>query len=132
MASPDPAREERSPLHSVRRLAASLAALVHTRVELAVVELREEAERRKETAILAAIAGVFLALAALLFALFVVVVFWDSHRLAAAGGVTVAYLGIGIYALLRAKQLKRASPQPLEATLAELAQDVEALRGNHD
>ena len=123
---------ERRPLESLRALAGSFMALVGTRVELAVVELREEAERRKEMAVLAAAAGVFLALAALLFALFVVVLFWDSHRVAAAAAVTVVYLGIGLAALARLRRRGKDSPAPFENTLAELAKDVEALRGQHE
>jgi uncharacterized membrane protein YqjE len=46
--------------------------------------------------------------------------------------VTLAYLGIGLYALARLRRLKRENPPPFEATLAELAQDVEALRGGHE
>ena len=106
--------------------------MVHTRVELAVVELREEGERRKQMLVLAVAAGVFLSLAAGLLALFVVVLFWDTHRLLAAGGVTVAYLAIGIFALLRLKERARNSPPPFEATLTELARDVETLRGRHE
>lgn len=119
-------------MESLRALAGSFAALVRTRLELAVVELREEGERRKQMAVLAAVAGVFLAMAAMLFALFVVIVFWDTHRIAAAAGVTIVYLGIGLFALSRLRQSARAAPKPFEATLAELAQDVEALRGRHE
>ena len=124
--------QPQGPLASLRSLAATLVAMVHTRVELAVVELREEGERRKRMLVLAVAAGVFLTLAAGLLALFVVVLFWDTHRLLAAGGVTVAYLAIGIFALLRLKEQARNSPPPFEATLAELARDVETLRGHHE
>src|SRR5690606_35380898 len=99
-----------------------------TRLELALVELQEEGERRAAMLGLAAVAGVFLALAALLLAAFVVIALWDSHRLLAAGGVTVAYGAIGLYALLRMRRARRESPPPFAATLAELASDVEALR----
>src|SRR5438270_604816 len=78
---------------------------------------------------LAALAAVFLCLGALLFAIFVVILFWDSHRIAAAGGMTIAYLAVGGYSLLRLKRRAAESPPPFEATLAELKRDVEALRG---
>jgi uncharacterized membrane protein YqjE len=123
---------ERGTLASVKALGATFLALVRTRIELAVVELREEAERKKEALVLGAVAGVFLAMAALLFAFFIVVVFWDTHRIAASAGVTLAYLGIGVVALLRLKRIAGASPPPFEATLAELAKDVEALGGNRE
>lgn len=123
---------ERGTLASAKALGATFLALVRTRIELAVVELREEAERKKAALVLAAIAGVFLSMAALLFAFFIVVVFWDSHRVVASALVTLAYLGIGGAALLRLKRITGASPPPFEATLAELAKDVEALGGKRE
>jgi len=118
-----------TPADGLRALAGSFAALAGTRFELAVVELREEAERRKELALLAATVGVFATLAALLFAMFVVIVFWDSHRVAAAAGVTTSYLAIALAAFGRLKRRRRESPPPFQGTLAELAQDFETLRG---
>jgi uncharacterized membrane protein YqjE len=114
---------------SLQALAASMLALVRTRLELVAVEFREEGERRKQMALLGIVAGVFFALAALLFAMFIVVLFWDSHRVAAAAGVTVAYLAIALGALASLRSRRRELPPPFEASLAELARDVEALRG---
>jgi uncharacterized membrane protein YqjE len=117
---------------SLQALVASLLALVRTRLELAVVEFREERERRKQMALLGIVAAIFFALAALLFAFFIVVLFWDSHRIAAAAGVTVAYLAIGLGALASLRTRMRELPPPFEASLAELARDAEALRGAHE
>ncbi len=114
---------------SLRSLGATLVELVGTRAELAVVELREEGERRKEMLVLALAGALFLALALLLAAFFIVLLFWDSHRLAALGAVTIAYLAIAGVAFSRLRAKARASPPPFEATLRELAADVEALRG---
>ena len=117
---------------SLRALGATLLELVGTRAELAVVELREEGERRKEMLVLVLVAALFLALGLLLAALFVVVLFWDDHRLAAIGGVTALYLAVALLAFLRLGQRARASPPPFEVTLRELATDWELLRGRHD
>ena len=116
------------PLEALRALGASFLALIGTRAELLVVELREEGERRKEMLVLAGVAAVFLALGLLLVAFFVVVLFWDTHRIVAAGAVTLAYLGIGAGALARLRQKARSSPSPFEATLAEFAKDLEMLK----
>lgn len=116
----------------LQALVASMMALVRTRVELAVVEFREERERLKHIVLLGIVAGVFLALVAVLFAVFIVVLFWDSHRVAAAAGVTVAYLAIGLGAVASLRRRIRELPLPFEASLAELGQDVEALRGAHE
>lgn len=94
-----------------------------------MVELREEGERRKDMLVLAAVAAVFLTLGAAFLGLFAVVLFWDSHRVLAAGAVTALWIAIGLYALARLKRRVRESPPPFEASLAELAKDLEALKG---
>ena len=132
MDQPDPARAERGPLDSIRTLGTTFLALVGARVELAVTEFREEGERRQEMLVVAVVAAVFLSLGALLLALFIVIIFWDEHRVAAAGAVTLAYLGIGAYMVMRLKRLVRESPPPFEATLAEFAKDAEAMRGGNE
>jgi uncharacterized membrane protein YqjE len=128
----DTPEAERGTLASLKGLGAGFVALLRTRIELAVVELREEAERKKQALVLGAIGGVFLAMGALLFAFFVVFAFWDTHRVAASAGVTLVYLGIGVVALLRLKRITAGNPPPFEATLAELAKDAEALGGGHE
>ena len=120
------------PLDSLRSLGATFLALIGTRAELLVVELREEGERRKEMLVLAGVAAVFLALGLLLAALLVVVVFWDTYRVAAAAAVTLLYLGIGAWALLRVKEKARTSPPPFEATMAEFAKDLEMLKARDE
>ena len=119
-------------LESLRALAATFLDAAATRFELAITELREQGERRKALLVLAAIAGVFFMLGLLLAALFVVVLFWDTHRLAALGGVTLVYLGIGVGALLKMRAQARETPPPFEATLRELAADRDMLRGRHE
>lgn len=119
------------PVEAARALGSSVLALFRARVELIGVELAEEVGRSKRMLLLAAVAATFLAMALLLFAAFVVVVFWDTHRLLAIGGVTLAYAGIGLGAALRLRAAARASPAPFSATLAEFRNDLEMIRG-HD
>ena len=108
---------------SLRTLGATLLEAIGTRAELAFVELREEGERHKAMLALALAAALFLALGLQLAALFVVVLFWDAHRLAALGGVTLVYLAIAAAAFAALRHRQRASPAPFEATLRELAAD---------
>ena len=124
--------EEAGLLASTRRFGATLLEALGNRAELAMVEFREEADRRKEFLALAAAGAVFLALGLLLAALFVVVCFWDTHRLTALGGVTVLYLAIAAVAFARLRARVEASPPPFEATLRELAADAALLRGKAD
>jgi uncharacterized membrane protein YqjE len=128
----EPVRRAAGLTASLRALGSTLVELVGVRAELAVVELRQEGERKKEQLALAAAGGVFLALGLLLAAFFVVVFFWDTHRLAAIGGVTVLYLGIGAAAFARLQFKVATSPPPFEATLRELAADREMLKGGHE
>ena len=118
----------RGPLESLRSMGTDLVALVETRLELALVELREEGERRKGMVVWGAITAVFLALAVLLLAFLVVVVFWDTHRVGAIVGVTLAYAAVGFGALARLRAAQAAAAPPFEATRAELRKDIEALR----
>lgn len=120
------------PTSSLRALGATLLELVGTRIELAVVELREEGERRKSMIALAAIGALFLALGLLLVAGFIVLLFWDTHRLAALGVVTLVYLGIAAFCFLRLRQQQISAPRPFEATLRELAADREMLGSRHE
>jgi uncharacterized membrane protein YqjE len=117
---------------SLRSLGSAVAELVSTRAQLLVLELREEGDRRKQMLALALVSGLFLALGLLLAAFFVIVFFWDTHRLAAIGTVTLVYLGIGAGALVRLTVKARASPPPFEATGAEFARDLEMLRGGDE
>ena len=119
------------PAGSLRSLGATLLELLAARAELAVVELREEGERRKTIAELAAVGGVFLALGLLLATLFVLVLFWDTHRLAAVAAMTVLYLGIAAGAFARMRYLSATAPPPFEATLREFAADRDLLGGRH-
>lgn len=120
------------PAASLRALGATLLELVGSRIELAVVELREEGERRKGMLALAAVGALFLALGLLLVAAFIVLLFWDTHRLAALGAVTLVYLGIAAYCFLRLRKEQQDAPPPFEATLRELAADREMLGGRHE
>ena len=113
---------------SLSALGATLYDAAGTRVELALVELREQGERRRELLVLAFVGGVFLAMGLLLVAFFVVVLFWDTYRIAAIAGVTLLYLGVGAAALLRMRAKARAMPPPFEATLRELAADREMFK----
>lgn len=109
------------------RLLGGVLGLLHTRLDLLVVELEEEKERLKQ-AVLLAVAGMFcLSFALLLLTLFVVVAFWDSHRLIALGGLTLLYFLMGVAALLVLRAKARARPRPFSATLDEISKDRERL-----
>lgn len=123
---------EASPGGSLRALGSSVLALLRVRLELVTVELKEESLRRKEMLILAVVAAYFLASGLLFVAFLVIVLFWDTYRLAAIGGVTFLYLGVGGWAFLRLRERVHGSPPPFAASIAEFERDLELLRGKDE
>ncbi len=120
------------PVDSLRALGATVMELVAARAELAMVELREQGERRKEIVALAAVAAVFLALGMLLVTLFVLALFWDTHRLAAIAGMALLYLGIAAACYGRMRMKMALAPPPFEATMREFAADRDILTGRNE
>ena len=114
---------------SLRALGSTLVELVGARAELAVVELRQEGERKKEMIALAAAGALFLALGLLVATVFVIVLFWDTHRLAAIAGMAILYLALSGAAFVRLRYKAAKSPPPFEATLREFAADRELMGG---
>lgn len=113
---------------ALRDVAASVFAMASTRVELAAVEMQEAARRGMRIALLA-VAGAIFALLAFAFAgAFVVVLFWETHRVAAAAVVLAVYAAIAAMALGRAAALARSMPPPLDETRRTLAADRELFR----
>jgi uncharacterized membrane protein YqjE len=127
-----PASPGTGPVESARALGATLLALLRVRAELVGVELKEEAERRKQLLILGVVATFFLTASLLLLAFLVVVVFWDTARIPAIAGVTVVYAGIGTWAFLRFRSTARESPPPFSATLTELQKDLDMFQGRDE
>lgn len=112
---------------ALRNVLSDFAALLQTRFELATTEFEEETERLKQTVLLGAISLFFLAVGVILLTLFIVVYFWDTHRLLALGGVTVLYLLVGALVGLTAKKKLSAMPKFLSATMSEFAKDRERM-----
>ena len=116
----------------LRALGATLLDLVWTRAELIAVEFEEEKERAAHKLVLLAVAALFLAMGLLLAGMAVVVIFWDSYRTLAACAVTLLYLGVGAWALVRLRELNRNSPPPFSATREEFANDLKLFRGRDE
>ena len=129
MAQQEPGAPVGGLLTSLRRVGASLAAIVHSRVELITLELERERARVVRLLLLGVLACFFLALGVITATIFVIVLFWDSQRLVAIGFLTVLYIGIGVGAALFARQEAAESRRPFAATLEELRKDRDHLRG---
>ena len=112
---------------ALSRLSASVVALVRTRAEIAALDFDEAGKQTKSRVALLVVGLLCLAVGALAATAFVIVCFWDTHRLEAIGVVTIAYLLAGALSLWRFNVRQRTDPKPFAATLAELERDVEWL-----
>ena len=114
-------------LGSVRALARTLIALSKTRAEIFLTEIEEERLRIANQAVLVVIAGFFLVIGALLAVTFIVVLFWDTHRLLTLGIMAAASLGAGVGLMLLFNARARSRRQLFTASLGELGKDIEKL-----
>jgi uncharacterized membrane protein YqjE len=114
--------------HSASRLAATVVAIAHTRLELLTTELQEEVRQVGAILLWAFIAAFAAMMALFLAALAVIFVFWDTYRIAAAIAMIGMFVAVaGGAALILLKKL-RSKPPLLDDTLAELAKDRDQLR----
>ncbi len=112
---------------SLRAVVDDFTALLHTRLELASTEFEEQMELLKRTLLLGAISLFCTALGVILLTFFIVVVFWDTHRLLALGGLTVFYLAAAVIVGRAAKNKAAGIPKFLSVTIAEFAKDRERM-----
>ena len=111
----------------VREFARTLLSFALTRTRLAAAELEEQALHLIEILIWLAAALFFLGIAVLFAAILIVLAYWDSNRLLAAGLLAALFVAVGGGAALMARQLLRGRPKLLAATLAELERDRDTL-----
>lgn len=109
------------------RIAGGAAGLLGTHLELAALELARARERLLLR--LALLVGGVLALGTGAFgcAAFVIVLFWESGRLAALLGVAAGFFVLGTILLVLVVRLGRREGHLFEATLAELRKDADLL-----
>lgn len=110
-------------LGAIRGLADVLLAAAHQRLELFALELREEKLRAVQLLIWLSVA-VFAGALALVFAsVTIVYLFWETARLPALVGLTLAYLFGSVAAAWAVRRCLKRRPKPFEASLAELRSD---------
>lgn len=114
-------------MQSLRNLAATALGVVQTRLELLVSEIEEERLRVVQLLVWGAAALLFLAFALLMFTFVIVAAFWETHRVAAAAVLGVAYLAIGV-AFARGARQRAHRPRLFSATMGELTKDRDKLQ----
>ena len=115
-------------LGSLKSITALAVAIAHNRLNLRSTDLEIARERTVSVLIMVLVALFCLCFGALLLALFVVVFFWDTHRLLALGGVTGLFVLVGGVCFWRVIQALKAMPATFEASLTELAKDYKQLK----
>lgn len=127
MAGKDPG-DEGGLLGSIRKLAATLVGILQTRLGVLATELEEAKLRLGQLLLLWLVALFCLGLGIVLLAVFFVVLFWDSHRLAVLGVMAGFFIGMGIFAGLAVRAKTAESGRMFSDTLAELTKDREQLK----
>ena len=112
-------------LASLRQLTSTLIEILYTRLELFAAEIDEERVRIARALWLVAVGVFCLSLGTLLAVLFLVVLFWDTHRLAVLGGLAAGFLLAGITAMLMLKA-------HLSQRVRMFSQSLEELKRDHD
>lgn len=110
-------------LASVRRLLATLLEIVQTRIEIVATEFEEERIRLRELVVFGFLALFFISVGLTLATLFVVALYWDSHRLAVLGSVAILYLGLGGLAVMFLRRRLKSRSRLFATTLSELGKD---------
>jgi uncharacterized membrane protein YqjE len=119
-------------LGSLRQLAQTSVEVLHTRIELLATEVDEE-RARITTAVWLGAAGAFsISLGTLLGVLFLVVMFWDSHRLLVLGALAALFLLAGVTAMLTLRMRLTNRAPMFSQTLEELRRDRERLKPRID
>lgn len=114
-------------LDSVKVLAGTLLAIGQTRLELLSNDLEEERAWLTSMLIWTLIALFCAALAVVLTALLIVVVFWDSYRLLALSLLIGFFILGAVFAWRTLCNMTRSKPRLFSASLGELNKDREQL-----
>ena len=117
---------------SVKRLTGSLIAILSTRLELLANELQEERLRLTQMLLLALVALFCLGTGLMLLNAFIVVLFWDDHRLLALGLLSLVYLVAGAAVAMVVRVKAQAGSKLFAASVAELDKDRQALRSGSE
>jgi len=112
---------------STRHLGAAVLGLFHGHVELFGIELQEQKARTLSLLLFAWLALVFALLLLTALSALLLVLLWDSYRLAGIIGLCVFYGLAAVFCAIRLKAAVHDESSPFAGTLEELAKDRERL-----
>ena len=114
---------------SLRSFWSVLLAVLYTRLDLATVELEDEAVRALKLIVAGLISILALAGAVFFGMFFILALVWDTpYRLLTLGIIFGFYLIVGLILFFVARNMVLTRPKFLSQTLTELRRDVEGLR----
>ncbi|MDP2761921.1 MAG: phage holin family protein [Sideroxyarcus sp.] len=114
-------------LESVKTLVGTLLDIARTRLELLANEVEEERLRIWQVLIFSSLTLFFFGLAVVLLTSFVVVLFWDDHRLWVLALFTGLYSVFGLLAWNSLRRVSRARSKLFSLSISELNDDSEQL-----
>lgn len=117
-------------MESLKRLVSTLTSIVSTRLELLGNELQEERLRLTRVFLCSLFAGFCFGMFLMLSTVFIVVLFWDDHRLAVLGGLGILFFVLGMVMVLRVRTQSKS--KLFSASIAEFAKDREQLGADHE
>jgi len=119
-------------MESIKRLLSTLASIVSTRLELLANEFQEERLHLTQMLVLALFTLFCFGIGVLLLTAFIVVLFWDEHRLAALGTLSVVFFALGVLTAVLLRSKMEVKSKLFSVSLAELAKDREQLSTRHE
>jgi uncharacterized membrane protein YqjE len=114
-------------LGSASHLLAALVSAAETRVGILATELQEERVRLGRLVLVGGAALFCLGLGIVLLSVFLVVLYWDSDRLAVLGLLSGLFLGLGMVNAVVLAVIARSNRRPLRETVEVLAKDRQSL-----
>lgn len=118
---------ERGLFASLRQLLATTVETAQIRLALLSNEIEQEKLRLFDGLVWAGLALLLLGLGALLLCGFIVVLFWDDHRLLALGLLSALFLGSGAWLMRCARERLRNPGGPFNTSVQELGRDYAGL-----
>ena len=110
-------------LHSIKHLAQTLLGAAKTRLEILATEIEEERLRLEQMLLFALAAAFCIGMGVVLCVALVVLIYWDTHRLAAVGVLAAGFIAAGVAFALILRNMVKSRPKPFAITRGELAKD---------
>ena len=108
---------------SIRQLLSTVTSIASTRLELLANEVQEERLRFTQMLLFTLFALFCFGVGILLLTAFIVVLFWDDHRLAVLGALSALFFALGALTAMLLRSKAQTKPRLFSASLAELTKD---------